>query len=290
MTRFLPLMMLCGAAAMPAGCNRHHGQAAPPAAAALVAATNSYLEAAAAETLQPGASVFRLAEPGTCPGHFDIRPSQIEALRRCRVLLRFEFQASIDQRLGKLRDQGLRTAVIRIPGGLCEPDSYLSACRQVADTLVEAGLVERAAADERLAAAESRVQALASRCRERLHAGGWEGRPVLCSLHQEAFCRWLGLEVAGTFSGADTASIAQVEQAIQAGERLAAAAVIANLPEGRKVADALGRRLGAPVVVFGNFPVFAEDGMPPFDALVTGNVEALLAAGAAAWTQGSDAS
>ncbi len=283
----LSLLMVCSAVALPAGCDRHHGRSAPPSAASLVAATNSYLEAAAAEILQPGASVFRLAEPGTCPGHFDIRPSQIEALRRCRVLLRFEFQASIDQRLGKLRDEGLHTAVIRVPGGLCEPDSYLAACRQVADALVSAGLVERTVAEDRLRTAESRVHALAARCREHIAARGWHGRPVICSLHQEAFCRWLGLEVAGTYSGADTASIGQVEQAIQAGERLAAAAVIANRPEGRKVADALGRRLNAPVVVFGNFPDFKDGDEPPFDALLVANVEALLAADAEPTTRGS---
>ncbi len=277
MTRFL-LLMLCCAAAVPAGCRREDERSAPPAAAMLVAATNSYLEAAAGDILGSTAAVFRLAEPGTCPGHFDIRPSQIEALRRCRLLLRLEFQASIDQRLARLREQGLGTAVIRIPGGLCEPDSYLAACRQVAEALVEAGLVDRATADDRLRAAGSRVQAQAARCRERIEAEGWHGRPVICSLHQEAFCRWLGLEVAGTFSGADTASIGQVEQAIRAGESLSVAAVIANRPEGRKVADVLSRRLNAPVAVFGNFPEFRDGGHPPFDALLVANVEALLAA------------
>jgi len=286
MTRFL-LLMLCCAAAMPSGCRKEGEPSAPPAAAMLVAATNSYLEAAAAEILEPGAPVFRLAEPGTCPGHFDIRPSQIEALRRCRLLLRLEFQASIDQRLAKLREQGLGTAVIRIPGGLCEPDSYLAACRQVAEALVEAGLVDRATADDRLRAAGSRVQAQAARCRGRIEAEGWRGRPVICSLHQEAFCRWLGLEVAGTFSGADTASIAQVEQAIRAGESLSVAAVIANRPEGRKVADALARRLNAPVAVFGNFPEFEDGGEPPFDALLAANVEALLAARDQSLTRGT---
>ena len=58
-----------------------------------IATTTSYLEAAVHDLLGEDFSVLRLAEPGTCPGHFDIRPSQVLELRQCGVLLRFDFQA-----------------------------------------------------------------------------------------------------------------------------------------------------------------------------------------------------
>jgi zinc transport system substrate-binding protein len=264
-------ILLLMALVVPAiGCRKRSD---PPVAA--VAATNSFLECAVRDLLGASAPVLRLAEPGLCPGHFDVRPSQVAELRRCRVLLRLEFQKSLDGKLLGAKEEGLRFVEITIAGGLCEPESYLSACRQTADALVAVGLLKRDAAERRLGEIDRRIQDAAERCRRR--AGALTGTPVLASVHQATFCRWLGLNVVGMFSGADTAGTGDVNRAIQQGEQAGAKLVIANLPEGRRVADALAERLGAKVVVFGNFPTLA-DGQSSFDELLEGNVAALVEA------------
>jgi zinc transport system substrate-binding protein len=233
------------------------------------------LECAAGDLLGGTPPVLRLAEPGMCPGHFDIRPSQVAALRRCRVLLRFDFQQSLDRKLAAAVDDGLTIAEIRVGGGLCEPSSYLDACRQTAGALVAAGLLDRTGADERLRRIARRMEETAAACRQQVQA--LAGVPVLASVHQEGFCRWLGLDVVAVFSAADTAGVGQVDDAVRQGEAAGAALVIANFPEGRKLADALAGRLGATVVVFGNFPAL-DRGHARFDDLVAANVAALVKA------------
>lgn len=253
-----------------AGCRKETDQPAPP-----VAATNSLLECAAKDMLGESTSVLRLADPGMCPGHFDVRPSQVNELRHCRVLLRFEFQKSLDAKLSGASDGGLRIAEVRISGGLCEPESYLAACKQAADALVAAGLLDRSTADKRLAEIASRVEQMASRCRQKV--AGLKDTPVIVSVHQEAFCKWLGLRPVALFTGADEAGVGQVDVAVKQGEQAGAKLVIANLPEGRRVADALAERLKAKVVVFGNFPAL-NNGQSSFDDLLEANVNALLEA------------
>ena len=103
-------------------------------------------------------------------------------------------------------------------------------------------------------------------------------RSVIASRRQRDFCEWLGLEVVATFSAADTASIGEIEQAIAAGELASVKLVIANLPEGRRTADALAERLDAGVVVFENFPL-VRNRRVSFDAMLSANVEALLRSG-----------
>jgi len=251
------------------GC-RGRSQTVPP-----VAATNSLLECAARDLLGDSAPVLRLTEPGMCPGHFDIRPSQVQQLRSCRVLLRLDFQKSLDAKLAAAKSNGLRIAEIRISGGLCESASYLQACRRTADALVEAGLLERGAADGRLIAITERIEQTAARCRRRVEA--LKGAAVVASVHQQAFCEWLGLRPVAVFTGADSAGVGQVDEAVRQGERAGAKLVIANLPEGRRLADALAERLEATVVVFGNFPAVHE-GRLSFDDLLETNVQALLEA------------
>jgi ABC-type Zn uptake system ZnuABC Zn-binding protein ZnuA len=239
-----------------------------------VATSTSYLEAAARDLIEDQVEVVRLAEPGTCPGHFDIRPSQAAELRRCRALLRFDFQNSLDGILAGEGTNHARIVEVIIHGGLCQPDSYLAGCRQVADGLVTGGWLARSNADVRLRAVAVRLEGLARESTNRVAQARLAGVPVIASAHQKEFCEWLGLKVVATFRAADTASVAEIDEAIKRGELAEIKLVIANLPEGRRTADALAERLKAKVVVFGNFPL-VKDGRVSFDEMVAGNVNEL---------------
>jgi zinc transport system substrate-binding protein len=255
------------------GCQPRHD--AP--GSATLAVTTSYLEGAAREFLGDEVKVLRLAEPGACPGHFDIRPSQAGELRQCRALLRFNFQNSLDAILKGEGTNHAQVIEVTVHGGLCQPDSYLGSCRQVADGLVAGGWLERTHADARLQTVRARLEALSRDATNRVAQAGWAGAPVIASAHQKEFCEWLELKVVATFRAADTASVAEIDKAIRRGELAGIKLVIANLPEGSRTAEALAERLQAKVVVFGNFPML-KLGQPSFDDLLSNNVTELVKA------------
>ena len=269
--RFTALSFLLFAVAL-AGCRQ-----SSPSVGTRIATTTSYLEAAAHDLLGDDVGVLRLAEPGTCPGHFDIRPSQVQELRRCRALLRFDFQKSLDAKFASSGTNGPAVAEIALRSGMCVPESYLSACRQTADHLVTLGLLTRTNADARLQSVVARLDALTRDATNRVAQAGLRGIPVIASGHQRDFCEWLGLKVVATFRAADTASVGEIEAAIDAGTLGQVKLVIANLPEGRRTADALAGRLKARVAVFENFPAL-QSGRVSFDAMLNANVEAFLQA------------
>jgi len=248
-----------------------------PADPAAIATTSSYAECLARELLGPAEPIFRLSGPGMCPGHFDILPSQASQLRGCRVLVRFDFQKSLDERLSNLVEGGLQIISLKVPDGLCRPQSYLAGCRQLAEALVAAGLVDKAQADARLADLRKRMDQLADWADQQVRRAGLRGRPVLASGHQAAFCRSLGLNVVATFSAADSALPREIDRAAEAGRKAGVRMVIANLPEGRRLADSLAERVGADVVVFANFP--EPNRKHAFDELVRSNVTQLISAG-----------
>lgn len=242
-----------------------------------LAVTTTYLESAAHDLLGGEVKVLRMAEPGACPGHFDIRPSQAEALRRCEVLLRFDFQDSLDAMLPGEGTNRVCVGEVSVHGGLCIPETYLDACQQVADTFVRHGNLARTNADERLRRLTDRMRSLSAESTNQITAAGLRGIAVITSEHQRDFCEWLGLHVAATFRAADTSSIAEIDRAISEGRLAKASLVVANLPEGRRTADALAERLGAKVVVLENFPL-AQSGRASFDEMVANNVTNLVKA------------
>jgi len=261
--------LLAGLSAAQPGCDDREANPPP------VAATNTLLECAVRDLLGPEARVLRLAGPGMCPGHFDIRPSQVGDLSRCRLMLRLDFQKALDRKLTSATDRGLHIREIQPGGGLCRPESYLAVCRQVADALVETDLLHRPNAEQRLAEIGKRIQAAGADCRQRIRQ--LEGTPVLTSMHQADFCRWLGLDPVDEFASADVGSVTQLDRAVRAGQGAGVGLIVANRPEGRRAADALADRLNASVVVFDNFPRLG-DGHESFDDLLADNVRRLLEA------------
>ena len=242
-----------------------------------IATATSYLEAVTRDLLGEELPLIRLAEPGTCPGHFDIRPSQVQELRRSRALLRFDFQNSLDAKIAGNGTNGPAIVLIALRSGMCLPASYLSACRQAAEQLTTRGLLSGTHAAARLETIADRLERLSREATNRVARARLSGVRVIASAHQRDFCEWLGLEVVADFRAADSASIGEIEAAIDAGELWEVKFVIANLPEGRRTADALADRLDAQVVVFENFPA-VRGGRISFDAMVEANVSALLQA------------
>lgn len=250
-----------------AGCRKPASLPPPP-----IAATNSFLQSAARDLLGPNVPVLCLTEPGMCPGHFDIPPSPVRQLRQGRLLLRMDFQAALDARLAAVAKGGLQIVPVSVSGGLCEPAVYLDACRQTAAALVAAELLPPSAAEKRLAQIARRMERLEAECRKTV--APWRGMPTLCSAHQEAFCRWLGLQVVATFRGADVESPRRLRDALQAAKEKKVRLIVANRPEGRRCADFLAEYLDASVTVFDNFPPDRPEGNA-FDEMVRSNLAAL---------------
>jgi len=271
--RSISALLLGGLAAAAGGCWPGSASTATTSAAPAVAVTSSTLESAVRDLLGP-VSVLRLAEPGTCPGHFDLRASQVAALRRVRLVLRFEFQHALDAKL--VGPGGPAIVPVRADGGLCEPATYRAICAAVADALVTCGLLPPDRAGSRLATVDAELEELGVWIRQTLADSGWAGQPVIASGHQAAFCRALGLEVRATFGAAEAATFNGLNRVLEDGRD--ARLIVANQPEGRRLADALGARLGVPVVVFANFPDDERHG-GRVPNLIRDNVRQLIASG-----------
>ncbi len=242
-----------------------------------IAVTNSYLECVVRDLWGQDAAVLCLAPPGMCPGHFDISPAQVRQLKGCRLLLRFDFQQGIEQRLERMREGGLDMQAVQEPGGLCVPDTYTAICRQVCTILSRTYPQEAAQFEARLAAVEERLAKLATELRSSVTESGIASVAVLTSNHQVEFARWLGFEPVATFVGSDTETVANIDHCLKKAAGRDVRFVIANQQEGVALAQALADRCGAKAVVFSNFPQACERRCG-FDRLLRDNVRLLCEA------------
>jgi ABC-type Zn uptake system ZnuABC Zn-binding protein ZnuA len=249
----------------------------PTEAPAEIAVTNSYLECAVRDLCGDDTKVLCLAPPGMCPGHFDISPSQVRWLCDCRVLLLFDFQEQVVQTLARVKERGLKMALVEETGGLCVPDTYLAACRQVSDILASEYPEMTARYQRRLQEIEKDLKDLSQELHRKIQQAYISSAKVLASHHQADFLNWLGLETIETFVGSDVETTAGVDRCISKARGQDVRFVVANKQEGTEMAKALAERLKARAVVFSNFPELIGQ-KSGFEQLLRTNVDELLRA------------
>ncbi|MBN1807283.1 MAG: zinc ABC transporter substrate-binding protein [Sedimentisphaerales bacterium] len=249
----------------------------PEESSAEIAVTNSYLECAVRELCGDDTKVLCLAPPGMCPGHFDISPSQVSRLCNCKMLLLFDFQKQVVQTLSRVKQRGLKTALVKEKGGLCVPETFLAVCRQVSDILATEYPEMAARYRQRLQEIEKDLKNLSQELHGKIQQAGISSAKVLSSHHQADFLNWLGLETIETFVGSDVETTAGVDRCINKARGQDVRFVVANKQEGTELAKALAERLGAKAVVFSNFPELIGQ-KRGFDHLLRANVDALIRA------------
>jgi len=237
-------------------------------------ATTTMLRAMVQDVTDGAVAVHCLVPPGSCPGHFDATPSDLERLARCRLVLRHDFQAHLDAKLRHGPTGPVHIVAITSHGLLTVPDHYLDACRQVAEALART-MPDRAAAwRDRLHAVRRRVLATQQRVRA-MATPRLQARAVVASHWQADFCRWLGLTVVATFDQHDQMSLADLHRVVTQARRTRAVALVGNVQRGTRQANVLAQRLGLPVVMLSNFPDPSR-APPAYDDLLRANVHRLV--------------
>lgn len=255
-----------------------------------IAVTNSYLQCVVKDLCGDNTDILCLAPPGMCPGHFDISPTQVKQLCNCRILLLFDFQKRVEDSLSRMKSKGLKTGLVKAPPGLCVPETYLAACREVCGILSSEYPERQAQYKQRLELIGKRLDNLSEELLTKTRQSGLESAKVLASNHQSDFANWLGLETVATFVGSDIETFSNINNCLEKAKGQDVRFVIANKQEGTALAEALADRLGADAIVFSNFPDTnpvrsktptsngANSGQSGFDQMLRENVRTLLKA------------
>jgi zinc transport system substrate-binding protein len=242
-----------------------------------IAVSNSWLACSLSDLAGSTVNLVQVVPPGMCPGHFDIRPGTVKAIQNCSLFILFDFQRSIAEKIDVLSMKGMQAIYIEAPEGLSVPDSYLAGCETTLEALAGVFPENQGAYRQRFEEIRQRLHLLEQQIQQEIAAAGLENAKVVASGHQGQFCRWLGLDPVGLYSGPESTTPAQMEKLLADAKSSGVRFVVANLQEGVQAGEAFAYQLGVPLVVFSNFPSM-ETGQKSFDELVRFNVRNLLSA------------
>jgi zinc transport system substrate-binding protein len=215
-------------------------------------------------------SIEAILPPGQCPGHYDVKLSDIEKTQKAALTVSFKGMLFMDKaglggRAQILVDAGDRNWMA--------PDSYIYGLGVIADGLSRHFPEDRAEIMRRKAEAIRKVNAGANSLIEKIKRMGLFGKAIIASSMQKEPLEWMGFRVVGEYGRPEAMSARDVVRLSKIGGSQQAMAVVDNLQSGPDSGKGIAETLGVPHVILTNFP--SEKG---YLATLGENVEAVAAA------------
>jgi len=215
-------------------------------------------------------SVGAILPPGQCPGHYDIKLSDIEKMKKADLNVSFQGMSFLNK-----ASPGGRAQFLVDAGGRnwMAPDSYIYGLGVLADGLSKHFPEDKAEITRRKEETVRKVKAASNSMLERIKGSGIFGKALIASSMQKEVLEWMGFRVVGEYGRPEAISTREVVRLSKIGKDQQAIAVVDNLQSGPDTGKGIAETLGVPHVVLTNFP--SEKG---YLTTLRENVEAVMAA------------
>ena len=217
-----------------------------------IVASTTMIEAVVKEIGGTTVTVQALVPGGMCPGHFDIKPRQMQEIERSDLFLYHGWEHWLPK-VTQATGLGTQIIGIDIPEEWMVPDVHIQAIHSIRDLMISLQPEQDTYYRERALGYENSVlEEARTICRTFRPYGE---TPVICSELQADFLTWVGFDVLETYGRPESISPKTMEDLIRAGRLHTVRLVVDNRQSGPSVGGGIADEIGAEHVVLTNFPV-----------------------------------
>jgi zinc transport system substrate-binding protein len=222
-----------------------------------------------------------LIPPGTCPGHYDVKPSEIVALNNSKAFFIHNYQQNYQNIVGAIEaanNPDLVVTVLNITGNWMVPSVQAEAVDKIAQALERLDPENAVYYQQRAADRVQTILDYGDDVKNRLQQGGADGVKVICAEMQAGFVSWAGFDIVATFGRPEDLLPATKAQLIDAANQAGAVLIIDNLQSGSTtLGTSMEQDTNAVAVTISNFPGGLEN-TKTWEKAIDENVNLLLAA------------
>jgi len=201
--------------------------------------------------------VANIIPPAQCPGHFDVKPSDMKVLSDAKLFLMHGWQGEMfsTDLINSANNPELKVVALNIPGNWMTPTVQAQAVGNITSTLVE---MDPQNASYYQSNAESELADISAKDNElktKLAAGNLTQFNVLCDEQITGLVQWAGFNVVTSYPRPEDISAKQMQELIDQGKQAGVVIVIGNLQSGTSDAGVtMASGIGAVQVTLSNFP------------------------------------
>ena len=195
--------------------------------------------------------VVVLAQPGLCPADYDIKPSDIEAVSKAKVL--FYHGIMGEYWLDDLIEASGNTNItkIKISGPWNTPEGAKRYIRWIGGNLSQILGIDL---NETMNAMIEEIDRVSSDIQNEAASLGVNKTKVICMQWQASFVSWVGFDVIATYGPPQMLSTADIQNLTETAKKEGVALIIDNLQSGTEVGNTIATECNAIHVVLSNFP------------------------------------
>ena len=194
-------------------------------------------------------SVESILPPGQCPGHYDVKLSDIEKAKKADLIVTFRGMSFLDKDVMGGKSQLLVDAGDR---NWMAPNSYIYGLGHLAGELSKRFPKEKNEIMKRKEDAIHNVKARANLLIKKVKQAGVSGKPIICSTMQREPIEWMGFRVVGEYGRPEAISAKDVVRLSKIGKDQNAIAIVDNLQSGPDTGKGIAETLGVPHIVLTN--------------------------------------
>jgi len=227
--------------------------------------------------------VVNIIPPAQCPGHFDVKPSDIQKLADADLFLLGGWQGEMfsQELIDSANNPDLTVISLDIPSNpksnWMVPLVHQEATDRVAAALSQVDAENSSAYKASAAEYKNIIEAKGAEIQGRLAGENLANVNVICSGMQAAFLNWVGLNVVTFYGRPDSLTPKVVKELVDTAEAGNVTLIIDNLQSGHDAGAGIAEELGCARIILSNFPG-GFDNTETWEKAIDRNIELLLEA------------
>lgn len=219
--------------------------------------------------------------PDLCPGHFDLKPGDIEKFINAKLVILHTWQKdlpAIKSLIHGTNPPPDKIVYIQVEGNWLLPKNYIKGLEQIGKVLIKAGLLSEEDFKKQFEKRKKEIVSFEQQVLNSVKEIQPENIPVIASVFQSDFVKWLGFKVVDTFPRAEEINLSLWGNLLKKGKEENVKIVVENQQSGEiDLVKRLSTELNAQSVILSGFP-YTCSSCNSWEASVQNNINSLLEA------------
>lgn len=223
--------------------------------------------------------VVNIIPPAQCPGHFDVKPGDIQKLAEADLFLLHGWQGEMFSQdlIATANNPDLTVVTIDIKGNWMTPPVQLEAIDEITTSLFQVDIKNSAAYQQSAAELKAQIETKEAEIKARLAEEDLASINVMCSDQLPGFIQWVGLNIVAEFGRPDSLTPQVVKELVDTGREEKVTLIIDNLQSGQDAGKGIAEELSCARIILTNFPGGFDD-TETWEKAIDRNIELILEA------------
>ena len=214
----------------------------------LVVVSTTVLESIVKDLAGDQVDILVLVSPSVCPGHYDVRPSDVWAVSNAKLILYHGIEPWVEK---LVEASNSKADVVKVSGPWNTPDALKERYQDVAKILEEKLGIS---VQERLSEKLKEINEVSEELKAKAEAYNFNDVNVIVMKWQKSFVEWLGFNVVASYPPPEKLSTKDIVELEKKAREENVLLVIDNLQSGVSFGQNLASHVGAVHVTLTNFP------------------------------------